>query len=99
MKTALVGMVALVAMTGCMTLRPIPNDGQLDSATRVQGTAAHQASTTSTSTPAPATLNTGPSLVLPATGGAPVMAIQLGGGLYLPVTGGAPVVGIPLTPH
>lgn len=94
MRTALVGMVALVAMTGCMTLRPMPNSGQIDRSSLSQTTATHP-----TTTPAPATRNTGPSLVLPATGGAPVMAIQLGGGLYLPLTGGAPVVGIPLTPH
>jgi hypothetical protein len=41
---------------------------------------------------------TGPRLVLPATGGAPVMAIPLGGGVYLPVTGEPPVVATPLTP-
>ena len=34
-----------------------------------------------------------PRLVLPATGGAPVMAIPLGGKVYLPVKGGKPITG------
>ncbi len=40
----------------------------------------------------------GPRVVLPATGGAPVIAIPLGGNIYLPVTGGEPVIGIPIAP-
>jgi hypothetical protein len=39
-----------------------------------------------------------PRLVIPVTGGAPVLAIPLGGNLYVPVTGGAPTPGIPLFP-
>jgi hypothetical protein len=39
-----------------------------------------------------------PRLVMPATGGPPVLAIPLGGGIYLPVTGGAPTPGIPVSP-
>jgi len=39
-----------------------------------------------------------PRLVIPMTGGAPVLAIPIGGDLYLPVTGGAPVPGIPVSP-
>lgn len=39
-----------------------------------------------------------PRLIIPATGGAPVLATPLGGGLYLPVTGGAPVPGTPVHP-
>ena len=37
-----------------------------------------------------------PRLVLPATGGPPMMAIQLGGNLYLPLTGEAPFPGLPI---
>jgi hypothetical protein len=40
--------------------------------------------------------NTGPTLVIPAAGGPPVMAIPVGGGLYQPTTGGAPVPGTPV---
>ena len=39
-----------------------------------------------------------PRIVLPATGGLPVIGIPLGGNLFLPVTGGAPVIGIPTSP-
>jgi hypothetical protein len=43
-------------------------------------------------------LNTGPRLILPASGGPPVMALPLGSGVYLPLTADPPVVGIPLAP-
>jgi hypothetical protein len=43
-------------------------------------------------------LNTGPRLILPASGGPPVLALPLGGGVYLPLTADPPVVGIPLAP-
>ena len=42
--------------------------------------------------------NIGPRIIMPVTGGAPVIGIPLGGDMYLPVTGGTPVVGMPLTP-
>jgi hypothetical protein len=38
--------------------------------------------------------DSGPQMVIPATGGAPVMATPVGGDMYVPVTGGAPIVGI-----
>ena len=41
---------------------------------------------------------TTPRIIIPVTGGAPVVGIPLGGDLYLPVTGGAPVVGISTGP-
>ncbi len=42
--------------------------------------------------------NLGPQLVVPVTGGAPVIGIPVGGNLYVPVTGGPPVVGLPTGP-
>jgi hypothetical protein len=39
-----------------------------------------------------------PSIVLPVTGGAPVIGIPLGGDMFLPVTGGDPIIGIPTGP-
>jgi hypothetical protein len=39
-----------------------------------------------------------PRMIIPATGGLPVLGIPLGGSMFLPVTGGLPVVGIPLSP-
>ena len=42
--------------------------------------------------------NMAPRIVIPVTGGIPVIGIPLGGDLFLPVTGGAPVIGIPTIP-
>lgn len=42
--------------------------------------------------------NTGPQIILPATGGVPVIGIPLGGDIFLPVTGGPPVIGISTNP-
>lgn len=39
-----------------------------------------------------------PSIVLPVTGGAPIIGIPLGGNLFMPVTGGEPIIGIPTGP-
>lgn len=47
---------------------------------------------------APSQSDVGTRLVIPATGGPPVMATPEGSGLYLPVTGGPPVAGTPLFP-
>jgi hypothetical protein len=48
--------------------------------------------------PAPPSDSGAPRLVIPATGGPPVMAIPLGAGQFLPVTGGPPIVGTPVAP-
>ena len=37
-------------------------------------------------------------IIIPATGGPPVIGIPIGGDLYIPVTGGTPVVGTPVSP-
>jgi hypothetical protein len=37
--------------------------------------------------------SSGPQLVIPATGGAPVLATPIGGDMYLPVTGGPAIIG------
>jgi hypothetical protein len=42
--------------------------------------------------------NLGPQIIIPTTGGAPVLGIPLGGNIFQPVTGGAPVIGIPTGP-
>jgi hypothetical protein len=41
--------------------------------------------------------HSGTPLVLPATGGPPVVGIPVGGNLYLPTTGGPPIMATPLT--
>lgn len=50
------------------------------------------------SAPALQDQNAGPQIILPATGGVPVIGIPLGGDIFLPVTGGPPVIGIPTGP-
>ena len=84
----------LLSMTaGCATFGPLPSNHPI-----------HSSSSDATTSPAPMisaplpTQTIGPSLVLPSTGGAPIMAIQLGGNIYQPLTGGPPVVGIRLSP-
>jgi hypothetical protein len=50
------------------------------------------------STPLPTTApvqSMAPQVVVPATGGPPVVGIPVGGNVYVPVTGGAPITGIP----
>lgn len=39
-----------------------------------------------------------PRLVIPVTGGPPVIGIPIGADLYIPVTGGPPIPGMPITP-
>jgi hypothetical protein len=56
------------------------------------------ASALDSSAPAFQDQSIGPRVLMPVTGGAPVIGIPLGGDLFLPVTGGAPVTGIPLSP-
>jgi hypothetical protein len=94
MRTIAAWILALSATAGCATFHALPSDHRIDSSSNNPPSIPPSASAMSAPTPHP-----GPSLVLPATGGAPVMAIHLGGGIYLPLTGGAPVVGIPLAPH
>jgi hypothetical protein len=43
--------------------------------------------------------NLNPQLIIPMTGGSPVIGIPLGGNIFEPVTGGAPVIGIPTSPY
>ena len=90
MKNASMLILALLGTAGCATMGAVPSNQTVDT------------SSPSATTPAPMPATSPdpnmPRLVIPATGGAPTMAIPLGGTLYLPVTGGPPVVGIPITP-
>lgn len=85
----------LLIVAGCATMGTAQSD-QRSHGSSVD-TPASPAPTPTMSSPSPAE-DRGPRLVLPVTGGAPVMALPLGDGLYLPVTGGPPVVGIPVGP-
>ena len=94
MKTIIL-MLLVVSITGCATLGTTPGT-QVSSGSPVAATGVDFA-------PAPSAppfpdQNTGPRLIMPVTGGAPVFGIPFGGNMYIPVTGGAPVMGMPLTP-
>jgi hypothetical protein len=78
----------LLALAGCATMDTTPGHPQ-----GIPGES--QASSPSTDSVGQ---DHAPRLVIPMTGGAPVLAIPIGGDLYLPVTGGAPVPGIPVSP-
>jgi hypothetical protein len=95
MKTALTLLLVACAATGCASLGSLPSGLQSDPPSpEISGF-----------TPAPAAdpfsspaASIGPTLVIPAAGGPPVLGIPVGGDLFLPVTGGAPVVGISVGP-
>jgi hypothetical protein len=95
MKTLIPLILLLSVTTGCATLGSVvPEQGS-------NGSAFEGAASTAPSAPIAPPLqdqNIGPRLVIPATGGAPVIGIPVGGNFYLPVTGGAPITGIPIGP-
>lgn len=78
----------LLALAGCGPINPTPGGRQA-------GAGESQPVPPSNDSGAP---DHAPRLVIPVTGGPPVLAIPLGGNLYLPVTGEPPVPGIPLGP-
>jgi hypothetical protein len=95
MKSLTSLILVVFAATGCATLGP--NQGVAGSTGSAGGDAA-SSSPAPTSVFSPQDQNLGPRLVIPATGGPPVIGIPVGGGLFLPVTGGPPIVGIPTGP-
>jgi hypothetical protein len=95
MKTVIPLILVLLVATGCATQGIVPGN-QESVGSSFQGTAS--APLPPTMAPPSQDQNIGPRLVIPTTGGAPVMGIPLGGNIYLPVTGGEPVVGIPISP-
>jgi hypothetical protein len=88
-------LIILVSIAGCATLGSAPGT-QVSSSSPVAAASADFA-------PAPSAppfpdQNIGPRIIMPVTGGAPILGIPFGGDMYLPVTGGAPVMGMPITP-
>jgi hypothetical protein len=75
--------LAIPAMVGC---------------TRVEATPGQHTGTAGESQGTAPAADMAPRMVIPATGGAPILGIPVGGGLYIPVTGGAPIPGTPVTP-
>jgi hypothetical protein len=94
MKT-LILMILVVSSAGCATLGSVPG-AQVTTGSIVPAAGIDFAP--ATSAPPFPDQNIGPRIIMPVTGGAPVIGIPLGGNIFLPVTGGAPVIGIPLTP-
>jgi hypothetical protein len=93
-KAVIPFVLIVFAVTGCATLGPMGDPGSTGSAYDE----ARSASAAVTTLSPPQDENTGPRLIVPATGGAPLIGIPVGGNLFLPVTGGPPVVGIPTSP-
>jgi hypothetical protein len=93
MKT-LTLLTLVFSTAGCATLGAVPG---------TQGN--HESVAEEATASAPTTIaspfqdqDIGPRIIIPVTGGAPVIGIPLGGNIFLPVTGGAPVIGIPTSP-
>ena len=91
MNKALMIMLLAFSMSACATTGALQDNAaagatNLDSAPSIS------------STPEPSFPDMTPRIIIPVTGGAPVVGIPLGGNLFMPVTGGAPVVGISTTP-
>jgi hypothetical protein len=87
-------LILVFSAAGCATLGTVPV---------TQGN--RESSAEEAAASAPATIaspfqdqNIGPRIIIPVTGGAPVIGIPLGGNIFLPVTGGEPVIGIPTSP-
>ena len=91
MKTLML-LILTFSIAGCATLGTAPD---------TQGNFAPPADDASIAAPATSPFpeqNLSPQIIIPVTGGAPVIGIPLGGNLFEPVTGGAPVIGISTSP-
>jgi hypothetical protein len=94
-KTGIPLVLIIFAVTGCATLGPIQGDPG-SSGSAYDGARSTSAAVTTLFPPQDE--NTGPRLIAPITGGAPLIGIPVGGNLFVPITGGPPVVGIPTSP-
>jgi len=94
MKTLSLLVLAL-STAGCATLGAFP-ETQATSGSTVEAVAT--APDLPAFPPSSQEQDIGPQIILPATGGAPIIGVSLGGNIYLPVTGGAPVIGIATSP-
>lgn len=92
MKATMPCVLVILAATGCTSLGP------------VQGSTAAGFPSAAPGAPVPSNPfppqgeDFTPRLIIPATGGPPVIGIPVGGNLFQPVTGGPPVPGIPTGP-
>ena len=89
--------VTLLAMTGCASLEPL--QGGVDGGSVPAAIAPADFPPPSPTPPTPFPyFDTTPRMIIPVTGGLPVLGIPQGGNIFLPVTGGLPVIGIPISP-
>lgn len=89
MKTLMGLLPLLLVVAGCTTTGAVGASGNGGASTVSFDDSPHAA---------PDTPNMAPRLVIPATGGPPVLSLPLGGDLFLPVTGGPPTPGVPIAP-
>jgi hypothetical protein len=96
MKIAIALLITVFAVSGCSALGPLQPDSQQ---TNFGTNNSESSAALAAPDPFPArTQNTGPQVIIPVTGGPPVLGIPVGGNLFVPVTGGPPVPGIPTSP-
>jgi hypothetical protein len=97
MKTLGVLALVLFTATGCPTLGTTQSNASSPSffASPVQQSVSPFPSHQTVTPFASQQPQLGPRMIMPATGGAPILSTPVGGNLYLPVTGGPPVVGVP----
>jgi hypothetical protein len=96
MKAAAILSLSLLAIAGCVTQGAVQPPALTDSST---AGAAPAAVTIQDVLPPHRQDNMFPRLIMPVTGGTPILGIPFGGNVFQPVTGGPPVLGIPLTPE
>lgn len=87
--------MALSAFSGCATMGAVPSGQRSDSSSFNAPSSPFPAPSLF---PSSSETSTGPRLILPASGGPPVMAIPLGGNVYLPLNADPVTTGIPLSP-
>ena len=92
MKTLMALLLVLSATTGCAT-QGLVAGSPANSGPSFVDTAPDPFPPTPPQIP-----NMMPRLVIPVTGGPPVIGIPVGGDLYVPVTGGPPIPGMPVSP-
>ena len=86
-------LILVLATAGCATLGTM---------TETQRSSAVNAAETPVDSdpvfPSSQVQSTGPTVIIPVTGGLPVLGIPLGGNIFQPVTGGLPIIGISTSP-
>ena len=92
MKTLLALLVVLSATPGCAT------QGLVAGSAANSGPSFVDTASDPFPPPSPQIPNMMPRLVIPVTGGPPVIGIPVGTDLYIPVTGGPPIPGMPVSP-